>query len=222
MANTKFSDLAAATPEDADIVVGLKGGVAKSFLFSAIKTLVGAIVGSTGATDDALLAADGTGGKTAQAKSVTLSDTTGTFTNTTSDTGFTWVANGTGNHLFPTGRIIFGTADASGASLRQNGTGIDCISGDAGAFTLFRAGSLTLASWLTVTAPAAGTLSVEGGAGKLAFGGGRCLGLTSSTGDASTTEYPTSGDWGLHKNTTSGVTSIVRNDGGVIKTAALV
>lgn len=55
----------------------------------------------------------------------------------------------------------------------------------------------------------------------LKFGGGRCRGLTSSAAGASTTEYPTDGDWGIHKNTTTGVSSLARNDGGAIKTAAM-
>ena len=36
-----------------------------------------------------------------------------------------------------------------------------------------------------------------------------------------TTQFPADKDWGIYKNTTSGVVSLVYNDGGVIKTVAL-
>lgn len=45
--------------------------------------------------------------------------------------------------------------------------------------------------------------------------------FASSAGAPTTTEFPTSGDWGLHKNTGTGTVSLVYNDGGTIKTVAL-
>ena len=50
----------------------------------------------------------------------------------------------------------------------------------------------------------------------------RFLAITSSAAAATTTEYPADKNCGLHKNTVSGVVSLAYNDGGVIKTAALV
>lgn len=46
-------------------------------------------------------------------------------------------------------------------------------------------------------------------------------GRTSAASDPTTTEYPTSGDWGIHKNTSSGNVYIAANDGGSIVKAQL-
>jgi hypothetical protein len=39
---------------------------------------------------------------------------------------------------------------------------------------------------------------------------------TSTTADPTTTEYASDGDWGIHKNTTSGNVFLAYNDGGSI------
>lgn len=77
-----------------------------------------------------------------------------------------------------------------------------------------------------LTRPAAGVVSADtsakgNGLAVLKFGGGRCLGLTSSAGAASTTEYSTDGDWGLHENTGTGAIHLARNKAGAIKSVAL-
>lgn len=56
---------------------------------------------------------------------------------------------------------------------------------------------------------------------RLSYAGVVGITKTSSTADPSTTEYPTDGDSGVHKNTTSGNLFYVYNDGGAIKKAAL-
>lgn len=45
--------------------------------------------------------------------------------------------------------------------------------------------------------------------------------LSTSSADPSTTEFPTSGQWGVHKNTSSGDVFVAVNDGGAIKKVAL-
>jgi hypothetical protein len=47
------------------------------------------------------------------------------------------------------------------------------------------------------------------------------LGETSSAAPASLTEYPNSGDWGFHTNTTAVTYVLARNKAGVIKSVAL-
>ena len=44
---------------------------------------------------------------------------------------------------------------------------------------------------------------------------------TSAAADPTTTEYPTSGQWGIHKNTSSGDVFLAYNDGGTIKKVQL-
>lgn len=44
---------------------------------------------------------------------------------------------------------------------------------------------------------------------------------TSSPTAATTTDFPTAGDYGIHKNTTTGLVSLCFNDAGVIKSVAL-
>lgn len=44
---------------------------------------------------------------------------------------------------------------------------------------------------------------------------------TSSTADPTTAEYPNAGDFGIHKNTTSGTLFLAANDGGTIRKVAL-
>lgn len=53
------------------------------------------------------------------------------------------------------------------------------------------------------------------------FGGLRLRGRTSSSADPTTTEYPSDGDYGIHKNTTSGSVFLAFNDGGTIRKAQL-
>lgn len=73
---------------------------------------------------------------------------------------------------------------------------------------------------------AAGVASVDttttgDGLGLLKFGGGRARGLTSAAGVATTTQYPSAGDWGIHKNTTLGTVVLAYNDGGTVKSVQL-
>ena len=46
-------------------------------------------------------------------------------------------------------------------------------------------------------------------------------GYTSSAADPTTTQLATAGDYGIHKNTTSGTVYLAFNDGGTIKKVAL-
>lgn len=45
--------------------------------------------------------------------------------------------------------------------------------------------------------------------------------ITSAAADPSAAEYPTSGQWGVHKNTSSGDVFLAYNDGGIIKKVQL-
>lgn len=65
------------------------------------------------------------------------------------------------------------------------------------------------------------TLTSKGTGGVVFSGALRMKGFTTVAGVPTTTEYPTAKDFGIHKNSSSGVVSLVYNDGGVIKTVAL-
>jgi hypothetical protein len=78
MADSKTSALpAVASVVDAQEFPVNDGGVSKKATAAQIKTYAnaGLIAGSTGATDNAVLRADGAGGATAQASAVTIDDT---------------------------------------------------------------------------------------------------------------------------------------------------
>jgi len=55
----------------------------------------------------------------------------------------------------------------------------------------------------------------------LKFGTGVCRGRTTTTAAPTTTEYPSDKDWGVHKNSSSGVVVLAYNDGGTIKSVQL-
>lgn len=206
--------------------------------------------GGVAIADNALIRGDGTTG--IQGGSVTLSDTTGVFTQTTVNGGFTFTPNGTGNFALSTGQFLApdGTKALPGFSWGSDPDtgwykrGVDRITGSIGGVAVIEANqSITFllhrdmrfgfasdavdaaADDVSISRSAAGVLLVNttsaDGLGLLAFGNARCRGFTTTAAAATTTEYPTTKDWGLHLNTTTGVVSLVFNNAGAIKTVAL-
>lgn len=57
--------------------------------------------------------------------------------------------------------------------------------------------------------------------GTLKFGGARCRGFTTTAAAATTTEYPTDKDWGIHLNSNTGAVHLIFNNAGAIKSVQL-
>jgi len=55
----------------------------------------------------------------------------------------------------------------------------------------------------------------------LKFGNARCRGRTTTAAAATTTEYPTDKDWGIHRNSNTAAVHLVYNDSGTIKSVQL-
>ena len=76
-----------------------------------------------------------------------------------------------------------------------------------------------------ITAIDSNSVLVDFGAANLTASGtvsaARMSQTTSTAADPTTTEYPTSGQWGIHKNTSSGDVFLAYNDGGTIKKVQL-
>lgn len=88
---------------------------------------------------------------------------------------------------------------------------------------LFRSGITTHwqiaagGEWLSTTAGVAATYLTSSGTVTAA----KMSQTTSTAADPTTTEYPTSGQWGIHKNTSTGNVFLAYNDGGSIKKVQL-
>lgn len=163
----------------------------------------GTVTGPASSTDNAIARFDGTGGSTLQNSGWTIDDV---------------------DNLAANGSILAKTAGAtkvylhaSAAIKLANDRGIEWSSTATAGDNHSLGFDFDSAGVARIDGAAAGD-----GLGKLKLGGMRIVGYTSSTGAASTTEYPNDKDFGVHKNTTSGVKSIAFNDGGVIVSIAMV
>ncbi len=116
----------------------------------------------------------------------------------------------------------------TGSALHVSKTPLNDANGNAGVKANAAASAV---NWLDVNNSATGQpVSIQPGGIDTdisievkAKGAGRVKlnGMSSSAADPSTTELPTSGDIGVHKNTTSGNVFLAVNDGGAIKKVQL-
>lgn len=152
----------------------------------------GTVGGSTGATDNAILRADGAGGATAQTSLDTISDT--------------------GELRLPANIYIKWGEDIDGIRYVA-GTGLQIL--DAGTSRILSIDVQSLSASRTVTVPnKAGVFAVL--AGDL-----NIIGFTSSALPPALGQYPTDKDCGIHKDTNTGTVYLAYNDGGAIKTVTL-
>jgi hypothetical protein len=152
---------------------------------------------------------------------------------------------GTGQVLIPAGTVAkpgIGFAGTNTTGLSLSGTNLFLniagvaqflVAGTAGA----RLASGGVWSWASGTLDGAGpdTGISRAGAADLAFGSGtagnatatlkfgnaRCRGYTTTAAAATTTEYPTDKDWGVHRNSNTAAVHLVYNDGGTMKSVQL-
>lgn len=199
----------------------------------------GGIGGSTGATDNAVLRADGAGGATLQTSAATIDDTgnvqvptSAAFNDPSLRIGEvnTGIANdGTKLRLVISGaervrvlddRVTFlgGVQTAASFAKKCDLTGTDVAIGpnDADMDTGLGSSGANALSLIAGGVEAARTTAT-----RFQVLQKFAITRTSSAAGASTTEYPNSGDFGMHLNTSSGLRHLVINDGGAIYTVQL-
>lgn len=159
----------------------------------AVQNGGGGVTGPSSSTDNAVTAFDGTGGAI-QERAITISD------EASSTVTVTAAGAGAATHL------VISSEGAGFFEIRVPGAETIYFSTNGGArWSIDSSGTLAAAH---VNA----RLVVQGSA--------RLKGSTSSAADPSTSEFA-SNEWGLHKNTTSGIWYLAVNDGGAIKKVAL-
>lgn len=176
-----------------------------------LATAGGGVAGPATAVDNSLVLFDGTTGRTIKAPSGTA---------TISGSQLTLGAASAQGTLF---LHDSGAGGTSGVILANSGT------------VVRRTLTLSNTTWTAnhiVTLPNeditvvgvdnAQTLTAKTLTDPLFAGGTKFKGFTSSTGAASVTELPDDKNFSIHKNTTSGAIVLAYNDGGAIKTVALV
>lgn len=154
----------------------------------------GGVAGPGSSVDNAVVAFDGTTGATLQERSVTISDESGGTV--------TIAAAGAASDT----NLIISTKGGGYLEIRVAGSNSLYISaGGSSKWSVDSGGVLTAQH-------ASSRIVIQGSA--------RLKGSTSSASDPSTSEFAAN-EWGLHKNTTSGIWYLAINDGGAIKKVAL-